>query len=107
MIPIPASEAEPGFYRTQRGDVIKIVQEASSLWRQTASADRIPYKRRGNPDSPDPCRQVTVYGWLPLDYPVKPAKCPGWWRRLDQAKKRPGEKAPVEAPTFSFGGPDG
>lgn len=69
---VTASEAGPGFYRTRKGRVIRILpaSRVSGCWPpRPTSYVPVPYKLYAGPREP-----VPVYGWLPPDYLLRP--CP-------------------------------
>lgn len=86
---IRAAEAPQGFYRARHGQVLEVVARArvDGNWPRRSNG-AIPYRIKANPASDAPGEQVARFGWLPPDYPLRPASKPGWWRRADAARVR-------------------
>jgi hypothetical protein len=74
-----AAGCKPGFYRVRCGDVVEVVQRSRVNGRWPAVSPYkggVPYRRKAKPNG-----GLALYGFLPPDYPLRPAKRPRWWRR--------------------------
>mgnify|MGYP001614533729 CR=1 FL=1 len=71
-----AGQAQPGFYRTPRGRLVRVVRRAdvTSRWPDPPGRDLVPY--RSVPEPGDDLARMEVFGWLPLGYQVAPAEAP-------------------------------
>lgn len=87
---IRAADAEPlSFYRSRRGRVLQIVdaRRVDAGWPRRPTG-AIAYRIKANPRAAAPGEQVAQLGWLPADYPLRPAAKPAWWARADATRAR-------------------
>ena len=74
-----AADCKPGFYRVRCGDVVEVVvrSRVSGRWPAVSPYQGgVAYRRKA-----DPRGGLALYGWLPPEYSMRPAKRPRWWRR--------------------------
>lgn len=71
-VPVLAGEAAPGWYSTPRGRLVELLAESSKRWRYPPQEGHRPYRIPADTEA----GQVEVLGWLPPEYPLRPASPP-------------------------------